>query len=96
MSGAIFLPKYDVELRGTLSIGQLIGMYHSHQATNKHDKVYALLGLSADDPSTPALKANYNLPWNEVYKQTIIYIFSETCSVETWPSRGAAIIRGKG
>lgn len=46
MSGAIFLPEYDAELHGTLSIGQLVDMYHSHQATNKHDKVYALLGLS--------------------------------------------------
>lgn len=96
MKGAIFRSIYDVNSCGDICLGQLIDMYHSHQATSKHDKVYALLGLSSDDPNTPSLKPNYNLPWIEVYRQTASYIFPGNCSVETWPDRDAAIIQGKG
>ncbi|RDH27108.1 heterokaryon incompatibility protein-domain-containing protein [Aspergillus welwitschiae] len=94
--GAIFRPKYELDSRGTFSIGELIDMYHSHQATNQHDKIYALLGLSVDDPSTGALKPNYDLPWNEVFKQTITYILSRKCSVDTWSGRETAVIKGEG
>ncbi|QRD93590.1 hypothetical protein F9C07_8042 [Aspergillus flavus] len=31
-------------------------MYRSHDATVRHDKVYALLGLCADDPKASALE----------------------------------------
>ncbi|PLB36125.1 HET domain-containing protein [Aspergillus candidus] len=85
MKGAIFRSIYDVNSCGDICL-----------ATSKHDKVYALLGLSSDDPNTPSLKPNYNLPWIEVYRQTASYIFPGNCSVETWPDRDAAIIQGKG
>ncbi|KAL5365089.1 HET-domain-containing protein [Aspergillus floccosus] len=96
MTGAIFRSIYEVDSRGAHRLSQLIDMYHSHQATNKHDKIYALLGLSSDDPSTRGLKPNYNLPWSEVFKQICAYIFPGSSSVETWPNRQAAIIRVKG
>ena len=96
MSRAIFRSRYQVNSRGATCLGQLIDMYHYHQATSKHDKVYASLRFSSDDPSTPSLKSNYNLPWNVVYKQTISYIFPENCLVKTWPNRDAAVIKGKG
>jgi hypothetical protein len=28
-----------------------VDMYHTHKATERHDKVYALLGMSSDGPS---------------------------------------------
>ncbi|KAK6815152.1 hypothetical protein RU639_008457 [Aspergillus parasiticus] len=71
MRDAILRPKYRPDSRGTLSIGELIDMYQNHDATLQHDKVYALLGLSAEDPRTPALKPNYALPWNDVFKQSL-------------------------
>ncbi|OJI81988.1 hypothetical protein ASPTUDRAFT_151353 [Aspergillus tubingensis CBS 134.48] len=94
IKGALVRPKYEPGSRGTLTIGELVGMYCYHNATEKHDKIYALLGLSAD-PMTPALTPNYVLPWNQVFKQVTNYIFPD-CSVETWPGSDIVIIRGKG
>ncbi|RAH62841.1 HET-domain-containing protein [Aspergillus piperis CBS 112811] len=94
IKGALFRPRYEPMSRGTLTIGELVGMYCFHDATEQHDKVYALLGLSAD-PMTPALTPNYDFPWNKVFKQVTNHIFPK-CSVETWPESDIAIIRGMG
>ncbi|KAE8343095.1 hypothetical protein BDV24DRAFT_173453 [Aspergillus arachidicola] len=93
---AILRPKYRPDSCGSLSIGQLIDMYQNHDATVQHDKVYALLGLSAEDPRTPALKPNYALPWNDVLKQVTTYLFGGKCSVQTWPGSDMAMIQRKG
>jgi hypothetical protein len=54
--GAIFRPKGSCRVSLEIcSLGELIDMYHTHIATKHHDKVYALLGLSSDDPSTAGL-----------------------------------------
>ncbi|KAE8321166.1 hypothetical protein BDV39DRAFT_212615 [Aspergillus sergii] len=57
--------------------------------------LYALLGLAADDPNTPALKPEYNLPWHQVLKNTIRYILSGEGIVETYPEKDIAIIQTK-
>ncbi|KAE8341836.1 hypothetical protein BDV24DRAFT_150937 [Aspergillus arachidicola] len=91
--GALYRPEYELDSRGFISLGELIGMYHHHEATKQHDKVYALLGLSAD-PITDALRPNYNLPWQEVFKEITSYLFPE-CSVETWNETETVVIKGK-
>ncbi|KAK6824310.1 hypothetical protein RU639_005018 [Aspergillus parasiticus] len=92
--GALYRPKYELGSRGSISMGELIGMYHDHKATKQHDKVYALLGLSAD-PITAALEPNYSLPWKEVFKQTINYMFPE-CSVEAFIETETAVMKSEG
>ncbi|PYH69924.1 HET domain-containing protein [Aspergillus vadensis CBS 113365] len=94
IKGALLRPKYEPGSRGTFTIGELVGMYCYHNATEQHDKIFALLGLSAD-PITPALTPNYALPWYEVFKQVTNHIFPG-CSVETWPESDIAIIKGRG
>ncbi|KAE8408440.1 heterokaryon incompatibility protein-domain-containing protein [Aspergillus pseudonomiae] len=96
MRDAICRPKYRPAWRGALSIGELIGMYRNHNATVQHDKVYALLGLCADDPKVPALKPNYSLPWDDLLKQVTTYVLGGDSSVQTWPDRDIAVIKGKG
>ncbi|KAB8214020.1 heterokaryon incompatibility protein-domain-containing protein [Aspergillus novoparasiticus] len=92
--GALYRTKYELGSRGSMSIGELIGMYHHHNATKQHDKVYALLGLSAD-PITDALRSNYNLPWKELFKEVTSYLFPE-CSVERGNEAETVVIKGKG
>ncbi|GLA64748.1 hypothetical protein AtubIFM56815_007774 [Aspergillus tubingensis] len=94
IKGALLRPNYEPGSRGTLTIGELVGMYCYHDATEQHDKIYALLGLSADT-MTPALMPNYALPWNTVFNQVTNHMFPG-CSVETWPGSDIAIIRGVG
>ncbi|RAQ70097.1 hypothetical protein COH20_008150 [Aspergillus flavus] len=92
--GALYRPKYELGSRASISMGELIGMYHGHNATKQHDKVYALLGLSAD-PITDAIRPNYSLPWKELFKEITSHLFPE-CSVETWTETGTVVIKGKG
>jgi hypothetical protein len=40
---------------GISSLGGLRDMYHAHEATQIHDKVFALLGMSSDDLSKSGL-----------------------------------------
>ncbi|OGM45294.1 hypothetical protein ABOM_006462 [Aspergillus bombycis] len=93
--GAQFRPRNDSRLRGSLYIGELIDMYRYHMSSTRHDKIYALLGLTADDPNTPGLKPDYNLPWHQVFNTTIQYILSSEGSVETFPNKEMAIIHTK-
>lgn len=93
--GAHFRPRNAPKLRGSLCIGELIGMYRCHMASTSHDKVYALLGLAADDPNTPGLKPDYNVPWYDVFSNTIQYILSGEGIVETYPEKDIAIIQTK-
>ncbi|KAL5360138.1 heterokaryon incompatibility protein-domain-containing protein [Aspergillus floccosus] len=94
--GAIFRPQYQLHSRGAYSIGQLMDMYRFHDASVPHDKVYALLGLCSDEPNAPGLKPNYRVLWHEVFAQVITYILSRDCTVETWPERDTAVIKGQG
>ncbi|KOC10312.1 hypothetical protein AFLA70_171g002391 [Aspergillus flavus AF70] len=93
--GAHFRPRNAPKLRGSLCIGELIEMYRYHMASTSHDKVYALLGLAADDPNTPGLKPDYNVPWYDVFSNTIQYILSGEGIVETYPEKDIAIIQTK-
>ena len=60
--GAIFRPKYATSPLGGLSLGELIDMYHTREATVPNDKVYALLGMSSDDPGAAGLSPDYTVP----------------------------------
>jgi hypothetical protein len=63
---AIFRPEYLMgsSSRSSLDIcplGELMDMYHAYRATKRHDKVYALLGISLDDLSKVNLLPNYKV-----------------------------------
>ncbi|KAB8254964.1 heterokaryon incompatibility protein-domain-containing protein [Aspergillus pseudonomiae] len=92
LRGSIFRSEYTTRPRGTLTLGELIDMYHTRAATKKHDKVYALLGMSSDTPLVP----DYKLPWDSVFQQVITYTFSGKGSVQIWPHCDLALIRTRG
>ncbi|GFN15000.1 HET domain-containing protein [Aspergillus tubingensis] len=96
IKGSFLRPRYEIDPRGTLAIGQLIDMYRFHKATMLHDKIYSLLGLCVEDPEEVGLKPNYRLPWNEIFMQVIMHVFPSSCSVETWPESTIAVIKGNG
>jgi len=64
--GAIFQSKYVSSRPGRVSLdiyplGELIDIYHTHKATNRYDKIYALLGISSDNLSAASLSPNYQV-----------------------------------
>jgi tetratricopeptide (TPR) repeat protein len=99
--GAIFRPKYTTSGLGRFSLnicslGELMDMYHTHEATKRHDKLYALLGMSSDDISKASLLPNYDVPWKELLQRLVKFLLGEQVSVETWDNREMAVIKGKG
>jgi tetratricopeptide (TPR) repeat protein len=94
--GAIFRPKYTTSPSGGLSLGELLDLYHTRESTVPNDKVYALLGMSSDDPRAAGLSPDYTVPWTTLLQRLIKYILFEEVSVETWDKREMAVIKSKG
>ncbi|KAH8885731.1 hypothetical protein GQ53DRAFT_728714 [Thozetella sp. PMI_491] len=110
--GAIFRPKYARDERSSpgrssLSIrplSELVDIYHTRKATIRHDRIYALLGMSSDDPYAAGLSADYGASWKDVFQKLIQFslfgqisdqIFGQI-SVNTWDDKEVAIIKGNG
>jgi ankyrin repeat protein len=93
--GAIFRPKGSHQLsHGICTLGALLDMYHSREASVQHDKVYALLGMSVDGTSETSLSPNYNLPWEELFGNLVRFLLHKEIRVETSPTRGHILIKG--
>jgi len=78
------------------SLGELVDMYHAHDATKRHDKIYALLGMCSDDLSAAHLGPDYNLPWMLLMQRLVHFLLGQYISVDTWNERETAVIRSKG
>jgi ankyrin repeat protein len=101
IKGAIFRSNSVESRSGRVSqdicpLGELIDMYYTHNATKRHDKIYALLGMSSDDLHAAGLLPNYKLPWGELLQQVVKFLLSERIYVETWDDRELAVITTKG
>jgi ankyrin repeat protein len=93
--GAIFRPKGSHQLsHGICSLGALLDMYHSREASVQHDKVYALLGMSVDATGETSLSPNYSLPWNELFGNLVRFLLHKEVHVETSPTKGHTLIKG--
>ncbi|GAW19324.1 hypothetical protein ANO14919_088100 [Xylariales sp. No.14919] len=101
LEGSVLRPRHGIVATNEFSLdisplGQLIDMYQRREATDRRDKVYALLGMSSDNHSRGVLSANYQLSWKELFSQLIKYILSQGVSVETWDEKEIAVVRAKG
>lgn len=101
IQGANLRPKRVVSqsARASLDIrplGDLIDMYHNRQATERLDKIYALLGMSSDDPGAAGILPNYEIPWKDLFLQVVHVFVGEQASVETWDDREIAVIKNQG
>jgi hypothetical protein len=71
MEGAAFRSRLIPIAKEKLTLNicppaELVDMYHTHKATQRHDKVYALLGMSSDDVNSALLTPNYSISWTKV------------------------------
>ncbi len=49
-------------------------MYHTHEATKRHDKIFALLNMSSDDPTSAGIKPEYSLKWGSLMKNLVSFL----------------------
>jgi hypothetical protein len=71
-------------------------MFHTCEASDVRDKVYALLGMSSDDPSKAGLRPDYEVSWKELFQQLAKFVVSKDVSVETFDDSQRAVIKSKG
>lgn len=77
-------------------LGELVDMYHTHESSKRHDRVYALLGMSSDDLGKAGLSPDYSLTWEKLFQRVIRYLFPEDISLEFWGDAELAVIRSSG
>jgi len=77
-------------------LAELLDMFHAHEATERHDKLYALLGMSSDALNEAMLSHDYKLPWKEVYHRVIEFLFGRGLSITTCEDTDYAKILSKG
>ncbi|WPJ64063.1 hypothetical protein SMAC4_13733 [Sordaria macrospora] len=100
--GAIFRPKYVTNQSDNFSLdirplGELIEMYYTREATDRRDKVYALLGMSSDNTTAAGLFADYEISWKQLFNKLIHFFLSELISVDGLSDdKENAVIEGKG
>jgi hypothetical protein len=86
IGGAIFRPKGSGRVSQNICpLGELIDMYHTHEATWRHDKAYALLGMSSDDLSKANLSPDYKVPWKDLFEALTRFLLCKEIFVEASP-----------
>ena len=86
----------DMSFLAIRPLGELLDMFHTHEATERHDKVYALLGMSSDALNAADLLPDYKVPWKEVFQQLVRFLLCKPVSVETWDDKEVAAIKSQG
>ncbi|KAK5996951.1 Heterokaryon incompatibility 6-like protein [Cladobotryum mycophilum] len=77
-------------------LAELIDMYHIRKASDRRDKIYALLGMSSDNHSAGGLSADYEVSWKTLFRQVVKFILGEQVSVMTWNDEEVTVIKSKG
>ncbi|KAF1966602.1 hypothetical protein BU23DRAFT_661806 [Bimuria novae-zelandiae CBS 107.79] len=85
-----FLVRQD---NAVAPLGQLLDMYHTHEATKRHDKIFALLGMRTDNLETEELEPDYDLPWSQLYCRVLRTILHNEIDVKTWDNSEVAMIQ---
>ncbi|KAF4624273.1 hypothetical protein G7Y89_g13898 [Cudoniella acicularis] len=85
--------------RFSLEIGclvELVDMFHTREASDVRDKVYALLGMSSDDLNKAGLQPDYDVPWNKLFQKLVKFVLGKDVSVEASDNSQMAAIKSKG
>jgi hypothetical protein len=81
---------------GMAPLTELLERFNMHDATDRRDKIYALLGLSNDLHKFPALWADYDKPWSDLLRDVVAQFLGPALSIYTWDEQEGAVITGSG
>ena len=77
-------------------LAELIDMFHTRGASDNHDKVYALLGMSSDNPGEAGLQPDYGVSLKDLFRQLVKFVLGKDTDVETSENGQRAVIKIKG
>jgi hypothetical protein len=78
------------------SLTELLERFHMHDATDRRDKIYALLGLSNDFYQSPMMRVDYAKPWHVLLHDIVAQFLGPAVSINTWEEKEEAVILGSG
>ncbi|KAF4441561.1 seryl-trna synthetase, partial [Fusarium albosuccineum] len=87
------LGRFSLDVR---SLGELVDMYHNRDATDRRDKVFALLGMSSDNSIPADLSPDYSVSWKDLFHRLIKFLVGKQASVETWEDKEITVIKSMG
>jgi hypothetical protein len=71
-------------------------MYHTREASDPRDKVYALLGMSSDRQEYPQLSPDYTISWRDLLRRLVKSLLGEHVTATTWDHEEFSVIEGRG
>jgi hypothetical protein len=83
--------RFSLQIRPLID---LVELYNVREATDRRDKVYALLGMSTDMPT--GIVPDYRISWAELFSRLVRSAIHDCISVDTWDKYETAVIRSKG
>lgn len=72
---------------------ELVNMYHDRDATDRRDKIFALMGMSSSVPDD--LSTSYYARWSRVFGSLVRSIFGVKSLISTWDDQEIAVIMTK-
>ncbi|KAF7932472.1 uncharacterized protein EAE98_003771 [Botrytis deweyae] len=98
---ATLRPKYATSSSDNFSLdirplSELIDTYHTRESTDDLDKVYALLAMCSDNPTSAGLLPDYTILWEQLIQQLVHFILCKEIEVKVLQDRNKAIFRSKG
>ncbi|KAM0183793.1 hypothetical protein ACHAPF_000237 [Botrytis cinerea] len=101
MKEATLRPKYATSSSDNFSLdirplSELMETYYTREATDDRDKVYALLSMCSDSPTSAGLLPDYTILWEQLFQQLVRFILCKEINVRFPQDRKEAIIRSKG
>jgi hypothetical protein len=77
-------------------LADLVEMFHMSSATDRGDKVYALLGLRSDRLAKDVLVPTYEKPWAHVSKELTEHVLGSRTISTTWEDIECAVLAATG
>jgi hypothetical protein len=82
---------------GVMALPELLDHFHTREATNRRDKIFALLGMCHNaDESTDFPEPDYMKTWSAIFRETTNHLFGSSVKVRTWDDRELAVFTCQG
>ncbi|KAK4160289.1 heterokaryon incompatibility protein-domain-containing protein [Cladorrhinum sp. PSN259] len=86
-------PRYSLNIA---PLSELIDLYKTFEATDPRDKIYALMGMSSDNPSAAGLVPDYTICFEELIQRYINTHVSPHAHVTVSDDKNIIVIRARG
>jgi hypothetical protein len=88
--------KHDLQL-GVAPLGELLENFHLHEASDRRDKIFPLIGACRDSNEVGNLPIpDYTKRFSVVLREVIAYLVGPSMHAITWDHRELSIITGRG